>query len=296
MNKLITLLTLLLLLTSCSQNGPAVPDAAKQKTYAGMLYEKELYKQAADAYEKLLELPGLNEREKTGALYRAAEIRLDKTGETEEALALFLKIRALYPESETAVEAGKKIVECLEKTGRSLDARNEQSRLAALKPEAVDTGMIVAKIGNRSITMTEIEKADGFLEKDKSRKIEQVRRFVAGELLYQSAVRSGWDKDPQIHKQVEKLRKTLVMNKVLEKELTKMGADTSLAEEYFKAHRKKFVDSLAAAGKPKPGEFKEYRARVIREMKNEKQQQAYQAMMTRLLQTEDVQIFGDKIK
>jgi tetratricopeptide (TPR) repeat protein len=281
----------------CNQNPGAEADFEKQQSFANALLEKELYPQAIDAYKMLLLSPNINDKIRANVLFRMASVYADQMKDPQNALALFLKVREFYPQSEMAPDASKKIVECLEKMNRSVDAKNETSRLSSLNPDdGAKTGNPVARIEGRNITLSEIEIADGYLEKSMDKRKEQVRRFVAFELLYQSALRKGYDRQPDLQKQMKMLERNFLVNKVLGEELSQIPIDSSMAQTYFKAHQDKYTDSTANKPKGRVPSFAEVKTRVLNDMKTEKERQAYQNLMDRLLRAENVKILDDQIR
>ena len=271
----------------------------KQKSYANALLEKELYSQAIDAYESYLVNGNADKNLRANILYRIGNIYLGKMNDPENALAVFIKIKEFYPRSPIAGDAGKKIVECLEKSGRSIDAQNEISRITSLKRKKENgesKGVVVAEIEDRNITLPKIEKSDGYLAKTRKERKEQVRRYVAGELLYQSAVRKGLERDREIQQQLKRLKRSLLINKLIEEELSKVKIDTLFAEDYYKARKEQYADSTGNKKNPKIPKFREVRSRVLRDMAAEKRKQAYQKLIDRLLQAENTRIFYDKIE
>jgi tetratricopeptide (TPR) repeat protein len=283
-----------LIFSLCGRRHGATFDIEKQKAYANTLFEKELYTQAIQAYETLTDAPLVPANTKAGILFRIGAIYLENLNDPENACAVYLRIREFFPGSPVAPDAGKQIVACLEKMGRSVDARSEMSEITALKPEerTAQNSAVVAEIEGKTVTLGMIEKQDGFLEREPAKRTEQVQRYVTGELLYQSALRMGYDKNQKLQRQIKQVERNLLINRMLEVELAGVTVDSTFAEEYFKAHREQYTDST----QKEPPAFTKVRDRVLRDMGQEKQKEAYQKLMERLLRAETVKLYSDKIR
>ncbi len=81
------------------------------------------------------------------------------------------------------------------------------------------SNIVLAKVGNTELTMQKIREDLGnrFLGRDSLRIIhDYIRRWVEQELLYQGALRSGYDEDKQIRAEMERIRKQLLSTIYLE--------------------------------------------------------------------------------
>jgi tetratricopeptide (TPR) repeat protein len=245
----------LLITGGCSkgstQNGE---DISKRISLASQLEEKGLYDEAALEYEAALETPGLSPAKRSNLYYILGNLHYEKKKDYEKALANFIRAKHYNPQSPELQKITEKTVVCLERIGRSLDARNVLSDATYLAGEETRefTGKTVAQIGDRKITMGELNneiqklppETQKKLGRDDKEKLEFLRQYVQKELLYNMAKRSGFDKDQEIRQQMEDLEKMLLVQKVYQTNVTdKISVTPDEVRLYFKAHK----DDLAKA-------------------------------------------------
>ena len=117
-------------IAGCAQQ--SFVDPAKQKAYATELLNRQLYAESAAAYDEYVVLPSVSDDERMKVLYAVANTLMTDGKLYNEALLRFLKLHAFYPEfREREVNAG--IVQCFERTGRSLEAQLALEQSASLE-------------------------------------------------------------------------------------------------------------------------------------------------------------------
>ena len=141
--------------TGCG-DGTSLPVSKQEKReLANVLYNQQLYSQAIAEYIDYLNNYPLDQSEQANISYMIANIYFDRLNDYENALAYYLRIKYLYPDSPLQADASKKMVACLENLRRSGDARQIVEQTAALdesqKPHN-EPGEVIARIGNRQIT------------------------------------------------------------------------------------------------------------------------------------------------
>ena len=128
---------------------------------AAVLEQQELYQAAIDTYRSYLNAADIPSGARANILYKIGSIYEEKLRDYESALATFISVKELYPQAEIAKDAQRHIVTCLENLNRSSDARRQMRSLAdvnAGREDASPTGPVVAKIGERTITMSELDR------------------------------------------------------------------------------------------------------------------------------------------
>ncbi len=172
-------------------------------------------------------------------------------GRYEDALGWLYQVEMLDPKSEVAADTGARIVTCLERLGRfaqaqySLDAR---SAPGGKKRGRTAGDRVVAKIGNETITLAELNEAYAALpewmrpSKGTGGPTEDfLRQYVAETLLYRKAKRLAMDKDPEVRKGVEQALRRLMIQRLLEDEVKeKVKVSDDEAELYYQAHRDRY--------------------------------------------------------
>jgi len=276
----------------------------RQREWAAALVEAELYEPAIEAYEKYLASPGLTEEQRAKTRYVVADLYLEKLQNYPQAMANYLQVKYLFPDSDLTSQVNSKIVECLEKMGRSLDAQAELKAATSLKEEEKDKkpgrGPVVAKIGEREITMGELEDEIDRLPayrkrefSDENKKFEFLQQYVATELLYDTAQRRGLDRDPQILAQVAQMKKGLMVERLIDEEVRqKVTITEDDLKLYYEAHKDRYVEKKEGPGKRQKS-LAEVRDQVEADLRREREESAYQALVKRMLEAEKAQIFEE---
>jgi TolA-binding protein len=301
------LISLIFLLSCQSTSKPSIP-ADKKREMANILYNQQLYTQAVAEYTEYLRNYDLKENEQANISYMIANIYFDRLQDYENALAYYLRVKYLYPESNLQAEVNRKVVECLERLKRSGEAQQVVRQSAALdesqKP-ASKPGEVVARIGTREITtgdlQYELNRLPGYLReqlKSKDQKIEFLRNYIVQELLYDSAKRKGLDKDKEVREGILMAEKSLMAQKLLQQEIEAdvkpenySNADVEL---YYKANKEKYAEKNEKGNVKKIPPFSDVKEKVAQDFLQEKQQEAYQKLIERLMKAENVQIYENK--
>lgn len=291
---------------SCGQGTQSNIPGEKIREFANELYGRYLFEQAIEQYQYYLDHYSVPTTEQANITYRIANIYFERMHDYQNALAAFLKIKTLYPESEIVGEANKKIIACLERLQRPEDAQQALSESVDLEPKVRESrpGTVIAVFGDRKITQADLEFEISQLPpevraqfQDRAKKLEFLRRYIATELMYDSAKRAGLDNDKDVLENVFQAKKTFMVQKLfLEriKDRIKIGIED--IELFYKANMDRYAD------KDKDGKIirhlplAEIQQRVAQDLIQERQQKAYEELMTSLLLAEDVKIFDDLVR
>ncbi len=269
-------------------------DSGQQQDLAAELEESRLYAQAVAEYERLLDMGGLSRKKQANVNYIIGNIYLTDLSDYENAAARFIRAKVLDPESELKDRINKNLVICFERMGRSLEAQKQLERstdLDMVKAEKMG-GVVVAKIRDREITMTEledeIEKLPPSVQsqfKDREGKLKFLQSYVGSELLYHAAIRKGLDKDKDVSEGVFRFRKQMMINRLLAEEIPQeIEITESEIKLYYDAHQEEFKDE----------KLSEVRSQIESELKRMKQEEAYNKLVSRMLEAEQVKIFDDR--
>jgi len=219
--------------------------------YANTLLAKGLQLQAASVFEKYIETSNAGSQDIAKICYRLGNIYMDSY-QYEKALALFYRAEMLDKKADFIQEMDQKIVEALENLGLNSQAQYELAKRVSLGGgSSAKNGEIVARIGKRDITRSEIDKAIAAVPewmrpqlKQKSRRLEFIRNYVATEVLYEKAKRLGIDKKTEIREPLERTRKQLIVQNYLKQEIEKkLKIDPQDVENYYKANQDKYTES-----------------------------------------------------
>ncbi len=295
---------------SCNSSKERHLSAEKKREIANVLYNQQLYEQAVTEYTDYLNDYNLAPQEQANISYTIGNIYFERLQDYENALAYFLRVKYLYPESQLQQDVSRKIVECLERMDRSLDARQVIEQNAALDEEQKPVshpGEVVARIGEREITtgdlQYEMNRLPNYVQQQiqtRDQKTEFLRSYIVQELLYDSAKRQGLDKTKEVREGVLQAKKSLMSQKLLQEEIEKevnlenySNADVEL---YYKANKEKYAEKDEEGNVKSIPPFDEVREQVAQDFIQNKQQEAYQKLVDRLMNAENVKIYENKFQ
>lgn len=305
--NLLSLLVLSCLAMSCQQPA-SIPKVDGQviRDLASALYNNQLYTQSIEQYNFYLDNYDLNDTEAGNILYTIGNIYFERIHDYENALAYYLRLKHLYPESTLLDDVNKKRVICLERLERSTDAQQVLEETVLLDSDQATPkrpGATIAKIGKRVITTGDLEHEISQLPpyvkaqlNDKSKKVDFLRQYIATELFYSTAKREGLDKDPSVVEGTFRAKKNLMVQRLLEKEISE-GVDVqeSDIELYYKAHREDYAEKDEDGKPDKYKALADVRLQVMQDVIKMKQKEAYDLKVQNMMRAEAVVIYDDKL-
>ena len=306
-NKFLVIpLLLIAFFIGCSDSSQSNISGEKIREFANELYNRYLFEQAIEQYRFYLTHYQVEKNEQANITYRIGNIYFEKLHDYENALVEFLKIRSLYPESKIKSQVDKKVVACLERMQRPEDAEQAIKESVDLVPNKRESrpGTVIAVIGNREITQGDLDFEISQLPpeirsqyKNNEKKLEFLRRYVAAELMYDSAKRQGLDNDKEVLENVFQAKKTYMMQKLLENEISKkVKIEAEDVELYYKANLDKYSEKDEDGNILRQLPLAEIQNRVAQDLVQERQQRAYDELMASYLRAESVKIFDDLVK
>ncbi len=277
------------------------------RDYANALYNRQLYQQAIAEYEYYLEHYNLDDVEAANVNYEIANIYFERVRDYENALAYYLKVKHLYPQSDLIDEVNKKMVQCLERLERTADAEQVMQEAVMLDPTQARKnrpGEVIARIGKRKITtgdlQYEISKLPPYMRNqltDRSKKIDFLKQYIATELFYESAKRQGLDKDKDVLEATFQAKRNFMVQKLLEKEISESVNITDMdVELYYKAHKERFAEKDDQGNIKRMRPLEEVRQQVMQSLILEKQQEAYNRKLQKMMRDLAVEIYEDRLK
>ncbi len=301
------LLVVAVMLVGCNQGNKPAVSADKMREYAGDLINKALYKDAIEAYETYLDDYKVATRERANVNYIIANTYFERIKDYESALAHYLEIKHLYPEESLMPEVNKKIIACLERLERSEDAQQVLDEAVQLDPSKVSKkrpGEVLARVGNREVTQGDLDfelsqlppmVREQFTNKDK--KLEFLREFVATELLYDTAKRSGLDNDSEVIESAFQAKKAIMVRKLLQERVAeKVDVEANDVELYYEAHKDDFADKDADGNIVKQKSLNEVKEQVMQALYQQKYQQAYAELVEKMIRAEGVKFYESRIQ
>ncbi len=294
------------LLLGCGGREPAVPKE-QWRAYANDLYNRQLFAQAVEAYKEYLRAYPVSPQEQASITYTIAEIYFDRMHDYENALAEYIKIKRLYPESGLMNDVNKRIVECLERLERSADARQ-----ALLESTSLDTsqiprkrpGIVIARIGNREITQGDLDFELNRLPptlkesiRTREDKLNFLREYIATEILYRDAKRQGLDRDKDVVEGAFRAKKQLMVQKLIEREIAdKVQPTPDELRLYYQANKEKYAEKDEKGNVVRQRPFEEVQQQVAQDYAQEKFLQLYRQLIDRLMRAEGVEIYEGRVQ
>jgi tetratricopeptide (TPR) repeat protein len=303
-----SVLLIIIAMSGCgkSKSGSA-QDVAEKISLAAQLSAKGLHEEAASEYISLLENSRLEKNKKSNICYLIGNLFYDNLKNYKKALAWYIRAKHYDPKNPTMQKITERMVNCLEKTGRSLDAQNVLSKATYLagKDTRTFSGKVVARMGDRDILMgeldNEIQKLPSEQQKkyrdDKNAKLQFLRQYVQNDLLYQMATRAGLDKNPEFRTRVMDFEKMMLVQQVYREKVSgKVKVNPEDIQRYFKAHIEEFRKSEKnedGAEKEIPDEdlLKKNAQLIMRKLHAEKSREHEARLLDQMMKSQNVLIF-----
>jgi hypothetical protein len=308
MGKHLSLLALSLsLLAACSGGGRgSAREGERLREFANELYNRELYAQAVREYQNVLDGYPAGDEQKANITFTIATIYFERMHDYENAMAAFLKLKTLYPKSTLIPQADQQIVACLERLERSADAKQalDEATGVAQAGSKPQPGRVIAKIGDRSFTSGDLDykirQLPDYLQgqfKEKKAKLEFLRQMLATDLFFDAAKRKGLDNDKDVVEAAFQAKKNLMVQKYLEQEISgqvKISSGDMLT--YYKANRDKYAEKDAKGNVKRIKPVEEVQKQVTDDLVREKQMEAYQSLIQRMMTAERVVVYDDLVE
>jgi len=257
---LFSILVMLILFTggrTLSRNPSSFQEAdTMQRELAAKLASVGLHGEAIKAYEDYFNTAALDKRTRSNIAYTVGKLHME-AGTYEKALSWLYRVDMIDPATPLTSEVNGKIVHCLETLGKFHAAEYAlEARSALTEKEKVESAgsTVVAEIGSRKITLQEVNAAIEELPpwiqeqfKEKEKRLEFMKKYVADELFYRKAQKLEYDKDPSLRKKTAQFMKQQMVNKILEEEIQeKIRVEEEDLTNYFKANRDRYKEPAQA--------------------------------------------------
>ncbi|HHS50202.1 MAG TPA: hypothetical protein ENN07_03715 [candidate division Zixibacteria bacterium] len=284
----------LIIMIAMPQRKPMSLDEAR--SYAAKLANAELYEQAVDEYERIFAEYRLSDRDAGSILYQVGTISGEKLHQPARAMAAFLKFQELYPMHPLIDDVNRKAVAQLDRMGKSRQAQSLLRRSVSLgKPadEADDPSRIVAKIGDRVITAEEVESALEELPREVSAQLGDavgkqrfLQEYIGQQLIYNAAIRAGYDQRPEILDQLESAQMNIIVAAFFKERIAdRVQISSSDIEVYYNMNKANFGD--------RP--LEEVRSQVEQKLRYQKMAELQGKIFEELMETENVQLFPENL-
>jgi peptidyl-prolyl cis-trans isomerase C len=100
----------------------------------------------------------------------------------------------------------------------------------------------IAQVGDSKLTVEEVEKylPEG-IETDYNTKKDFVQKWIDSEILYREAMENKLDNDPTIEEEITRNKKQLIINKLIQNELSSISVDTNEIGKYYRENIVEFI-------------------------------------------------------
>jgi hypothetical protein len=119
---------------------------------------------------------------------------------------------------------------------------------------------------------------------------------MAAELFYDAAKRKGLDNDKDVIEGTFQTKKSLMVQKFLGEEIAgqvKISDDD--VELYYKANLDRYAEKDDKGKVKRQKSFQEVQRQAAEDLVRDRQQKAYEEIVARMLNAENVQIFDDRV-
>lgn len=274
---------------ACNQGSNAW-SADHYRRAATALHEKGLYSETADIYKQYLHSSVISGNDIPKVLFALGNLYLEKLSDPAQALANYTMIATFAPDETFGGELGPKIVACLEQLGRSTEAKSTLQSLTSLNEPTSTSAktnngtQVVAELGDRKITLGEIEEAIGGLPKGTLEQNQIVQQYIAQIVLAESAERKGLNKKPAIQNKIQFVRTQILAQANLSSEIQIPQPSENDLKTFFQAYQSKYASESLAT-------FEAAKEKVLQDWARQKQGEAYQAYIQKLLSSDRVRFY-----
>ncbi|MBN2091134.1 SurA N-terminal domain-containing protein [candidate division KSB1 bacterium] len=303
--SIVLLLIVLIAMPSATEKPQMSGDQIRE--LANKLYEWKLYPQAIEQYQYYLNFYSADAQEQANINYVIGNIYFDRMHDYEGALTHYAKVKYYFPESNLMPDINKKVVACLERLQRTMDAKQMLDESTSLDSGMVRKslpGEVIAKVGDRRITQGDLDfeinqlppyMQSQFTSLDGKKKF--LQQYISTELLYETAKRAGLDKVKEVIEGAFQAKKQLMAQKYLEQEIAReMNIKPEDVELYYRANKDKYAEKDDKGKVIREKSLDEVQQQVAQDLVRDKQMKAYEALIQRLTQAQSVEIYDDKIK
>lgn len=160
------------------------------------------------------------------------------------------------------------------------------------QPKKEEGAKVVAQVGEREITLTELEGEIQKLPpgisvnfKEKKQKIDFLKQYIGLLILYDQARKKGLSQDSEVIRQTLETKKGLMVDKYLASEIPTPQISEAELKLFYGLNK----DQLQGR------KFEEIKDQLQFELIQQKRRQAYNQLVAKLTQAEKVEIFEDKL-
>ncbi len=263
---------------------------------ANEFFNNELYIEAIEIYEDLLTDKSFSENKRANMLFTIAETYKNNLKMYDKALATYIRLSSLFPDTELMDDAERGKIECLDNLGRKAQAQSRLEKVVTLGDEAEDVPptQIIAKIGDRAITIVDLNRwlnkmPDELARKYRTpeKKYELLKAKIADQLLYDAALRSGYDRRPELEEAIADAKRQILASAYYRDHVTEsFSASEEELSAFYEQYKEEYFGGKA---------MEEVSDSVVTMFKEYKLMDARYGLSRSLYEAEKVQLFPQNL-
>jgi len=150
---------------------------------------------------------------------------------------------------------------------------------------ALAAGKILARVNGKPITEEDLKQVMETLppnykslENNPQFRKQLLNNMIKEELLYQEALKEGLEKDPEVQKEIELMKKRILVQALIKRHVKpeKVKVSDSEAKAFYEKNKKRFTD---ANGKPVP--YSSLKPFIVQSLKQQKEQEMFRKALDR---------------
>lgn len=214
--------------------------------YASKLQSQELYRAAVDEFKKIVENYELPDAQRENILFNIGNIYRENIRDYRNALRYYYLLEQLYPDFDMKDDLDKYIIECLDRLGRSAQAQTKLDKTVNLghKVSNVSSSEMIAKIGDRAITRDDLavwlDELPPYISKNydtPEKKMEFLKQKVSEQLLYDAALRAGYDRRDDVAKAIDQATRQILASAYIQDNLGKPSVSPDEMKAFYDGHK-----------------------------------------------------------
>lgn len=262
---------------------------------AANLYSQGLYEASAEEYLSYLQKANINAERRGNVLYKVGTIYFENLGDYEKAYAYLVKAKMYIDDKDLRREIDLKIVEALERLGRSHEASSRLTSGVSLNEKGSKDNAVLAQIGESFITEADLNKYIDSLPPAEKKSLENPEKkkqylnsLVLSKALYLKGIRLGYTRNEKVKEDLAKIKEQYIAGKVFEDIMAnRLNLSDADIELYYEKNKDEFTTEN---GKIPPlyAIKNEVREKAAKEKLMREQQKFFQE----ILQEESIKIFN----
>jgi len=263
-------------LSSREPTSPAVVrglSAEQTRELAAKLAQRNLYTQAADAWQDYLAAADVADTERARTQFQIGTL-LEKAGRYADAIEQYYRSETTAELDELTPQINAHVRTCFEKLGKFAALRYEMMDRTSLDSSQTAGGKVVAEIGPEKITEAQLDTyieqsiesqlapmkafvTPEQLSEQKKRLLEQSRSvqakqeflqgYLAQEILYRQALKEELPEKPEVKQLIDEVTRDVLSRQLMNEQLAaRVNLTETDLQTYYTAHKDKYVEPTRA--------------------------------------------------